>query len=449
MKFIVVFLLSCCAVLANGGGYHYGVKFTGAIAPFTSEGTEQVQILDEKLDIQLHAEHAVVNVRYIMQNVSGKKAKVKFGFPVEQVVNQWDFQPVEELEKKAALRGQKLSHYCRDYSIQKDGKKLAASYLSEPFSQGKVKKFEGSDVLEGIEGWMVSSMKLKVDEKTIVEISYVSDYDLAAYYVSDDGGTGPWLFRYRLSSGGVWAGPIKSGRVTVSIHGDTCDPMGVRVTQPVNVFKKQGDSWVWEFKDLEPTLANDLNIVARPLISRHAQHNLEEFGSYVTVDEKWYVEDARYTVKASSTLAPQGNYLYKAESVKPYSDREIYGDAWAEGVDGDGIGEKLILTLDKPRKLAALCVLNGYNTNIEKRFTTNNRVKDCTLIVNGKTKIKGKLYDHKQEQWISLKGYKGKVRQIELVIDSVYPGSKYKDTCLSRITLIERLTKEPKNYGAR
>ena len=41
------------AALANGGGYSFGVTFTGAVAPFQAAGTEKVRILEEKLDVQL------------------------------------------------------------------------------------------------------------------------------------------------------------------------------------------------------------------------------------------------------------------------------------------------------------------------------------------------------------------------------------------------------------
>ena len=71
------------AALANGGGYSFGVTFTGAVAPFQAAGTEKVRILEEKLDVALRRGDAAVVVRYQMKNVTDQAATVKFGFPVE------------------------------------------------------------------------------------------------------------------------------------------------------------------------------------------------------------------------------------------------------------------------------------------------------------------------------------------------------------------------------
>ncbi len=74
---------SAAGVLANGGGYTAGVKFTGSVAPFQPEGCEKVQIRKEDLNIVLGEKSAAVTVRYEMQNVSGDAVKARFGFPVE------------------------------------------------------------------------------------------------------------------------------------------------------------------------------------------------------------------------------------------------------------------------------------------------------------------------------------------------------------------------------
>src|SRR5437867_12115273 len=71
------------AALANGGGYSFGVKFPGALAPFQAFGTQNVRILEEKLEIDLRRTEAAVLVRYTMQNQSKHPVTVKFGFPVE------------------------------------------------------------------------------------------------------------------------------------------------------------------------------------------------------------------------------------------------------------------------------------------------------------------------------------------------------------------------------
>ena len=67
----------------NGGGYQYGVEFTGAVAPFEPTGVENVQILDEKLNIVIHDDEAEVEVNYVMRNLGKGSELVTFGFPIE------------------------------------------------------------------------------------------------------------------------------------------------------------------------------------------------------------------------------------------------------------------------------------------------------------------------------------------------------------------------------
>jgi len=95
-----------------------------------------------------------------------------------------------------------------------------------------------------------------------------------------------------------------------------------------------------------------------------------------------------------------------------------------------------------------LLVVNGYDKTAQL-FKANSRVKEATLIINRKQKMKVVLADDPEQQWIKLDQIKGKVKSIQLVINGVYPGTKYKDTCISQLSLIERLKEEPKHYGAR
>lgn len=448
MRLFCFYLICCISALGNGGGYRHGVSFTGGIAPFTAEGTEYVQIVDEKLDIDLYPEYAEVKVRYHMKNVSKKAVSVKFGFPVEDSKDEWDF----HLEEKKPVT--KLSpRYCRDYSVRLRGKSLKYIYELEPFASGKVKPFKGAEVLVGIEGWMVSKMRLAAEELIVLEISYKSMYDYSAFSISSDGTVGPWIFKYRFSSGAIWHGPIKNGVVTIRNKG--CDPKDILITTPVNIFKKDGESYFWNFSNLEPTLADDLNVAVRSGFSHHYKHGGSgpdsdadpRYNEYISHNAIFYDADADYRVTASSELKPENNLNYKAQNVSPmHIDGKDY--AWAEGAASEGVGESITLTLDKPSPVSAILVSNGYGKS-EASFKENCRVADCTLIINGKHKIKHRLYDYSSEQILSLETFKGKVETISLVIDSVHAGSKYKDCCVSEIVILHKLKKEPKRYGAR
>jgi hypothetical protein len=79
MKTVLALLfLTPLIVLANGGGYITGVKSTGAFQPI---GIDQVEMLSERLEIDLHIEYADIRIEYVLHN-PGKKVKVEAGFPV-------------------------------------------------------------------------------------------------------------------------------------------------------------------------------------------------------------------------------------------------------------------------------------------------------------------------------------------------------------------------------
>ena len=443
MRLFCLYLMCCVTALGNGGGYRHGVGFTGGIAPFTAKGTEFVQIEDEKLDIDLYPDYALVKVCYHMKNVSKKAVSVKFGFPVEDVNDEWGFR---EFENKKLSK--KLSLYCTDYSARLRGKALKSVYEHEPFATGKIKPFEGAEVLQGIEGWMVSKMRLAAEELVVLEVSYKSTYDYAAYSVSEDGGIGPWRFKYRFSSGAIWHGPIKNGSVTIRNVG--CGPGDIQITTPVNTFKKEGNDYVWRFANLEPTRADDLDMIVRSGFSYYDKYDDSKdakFSKYVSHKETFYDAHADYAATASSELKPEKHYSYKAQNLSSWY-KAVAEHAWAEGAANDGVGESVTLTLKKPGSVSAILVKNGYGKT-ETTYKENCRVADCTLVINGKHKLKHHLYDHSSDQILSLDGFKGKVETISLIIDSVYAGTKYKDCCLSTIVLLNKLKKEPKQYGAR
>lgn len=446
---MICYALLCASVFGNGGGYHYGIKFTGGISPFSAEGVEHVQIIDEKLDIHLLANHAAVQVRYLLKNISDKSVSVKFGFPVEDVDDHWSgIVPFEEQSKQV----KKVSAYTRNYKVSLRGKELAAKYIFEPYAEGEVKPFKGDDVLKGIKGWMVSKMRLKANESVVMEISYDSDYDCAAHSVSDDSTVGPWKFKYRLSSGSVWNGPIKEGRVV--IHNAGVDSGHIVVTKPTNRFKKENDKLVWRFSDLEPKLSDDIEVVARESIGSFST-GYSDSGDlkkrYYRMAGKFYLAHWGYTTKASSELQPEAGYNYGANNINPSHYAEGHA-AWAEGAEGDGQGESITLTLDKPSELTHLLINNGYVVRFGKRdenFTNNNRVKSLKVTINGDKVIESTLFDHPFEQLIDLGDGGGKVKTVQLMIESVYKGEKYEDTCLSGVELLKKLDDEPKQYGAR
>ena len=108
--------------------------------------------------------------------------------------------------------------------------------------------------------------------------------------------------------------------------------------------------------------------------------------------------------------------------------------AWAEGAEGDGIGEWVELTLPQEFPVHSLTVFNGYQKNkgdqLGDRYPINQRVKGLEISCGPGQKKTVELKDEREPQTILLDGVKAD--KIKLTIRSVY-SAKYKDTCLSEV----------------
>ncbi|HYE95039.1 MAG TPA: hypothetical protein VD962_02420 [Rubricoccaceae bacterium] len=153
-----------------------------------------------------------------------------------------------------------------------------------------------------------------------------------------------------------------------------------------------------------------------------------------------------WTTTASSALAPQRNNRYDAGRLEDGTATT----AWVEGADGDGVGERLIFTLqasgedaeeappnpDQPVPFWGIDVVNGYAKD-EATWRANGRVGEFLMRINGQPVQRIRLADSMLPQSVPLSGElhvkPGDV--IELEITAVYPGQRFHDTALSEIVL--------------
>ncbi|MCU0780483.1 MAG: DUF4424 domain-containing protein [Akkermansiaceae bacterium] len=417
------------AAMANGGGYESGgVTRAGDVAGFEPKATELVLMLDEKLTIDLGPQEAAVDIRYLMRNLTDRKVTVTFGFPVEESVSRTDFGDPAKQPK-----AQTSPAYCQDYRITARGKPLKSAWQTEPGNAADARR-------RGLAGWYVSSLTFAAGEEIPVAIRFRSAYPRVGQSVSDDGYTSAAVFKYRLSTAACWAGSIGTGRIVLKPDG--IDPGDLRVLKPVNRFRKEGESWVWDFENLEPTLADDLEIEAVPeenSYSRPADGDAGN-GPSVTYWEragKWSVSHANYRAKASSTLPPEGERSYGVEHLKA---RE---GTWAEGAPGPGVGEWLELQPVVPNPLLSLTLLPGFDAS-DELFQANARPKRVRIVLNGEHSFVASVPDRKGAFSIPVTGYSKPVRTVKLVFEEVWPGRRFEDLCVSRIWLESRLAKPPK-----
>jgi hypothetical protein len=431
------------ALWANGGGYFRGgVEFTGGIAGFEPSATGNVRMIDENLSIRLGQEEAAVEVRYVMKNLSDRKVKVRFGFPVEEALDRELMAPLTDQPPAAS----KQLTYCRDYEITAGGRPVKATWQGEERGQPD-RRFHG------IAGWMVSDVIFAAGQELPVTIRFRSAYPQEEWSVSEDSSASAAVFRYRLSTAACWAGTIGSGRIRVVADG--IDPQDLRILKPVNRFRKEGDAWVWNFEDLEPTLADDIEIEAQPAEQTYGSRTAdggfpskedEPTVQFIGRGERWSMLHSNYRVKASSTLKPQGENHYQAENL-----RDLWGgNAWSEGVEGPGIGEWLELVPAEAKPLRSLRITPGYvKHDHEGLFTANARPARVRVELNGKHRFEASIPDKPEEFHIPVTGFTEPARKIRLTVLGVYPGEKYEDLCVSTIRLESVVDRKPKVQPSR
>jgi hypothetical protein len=221
--------------------------------------------------------------------------------------------------------------------------------------------------------------------------------------------------------------------------------------KPEGRFRESAEGFVWEFSNLRPTVADDIEVCLNNKAS--VRFNYENWGDEDRFNSSWYsFEDTNYffdsnyyAVSASSTK--EG---YPANNVRNFDPNS----AWAADKNG-GIGESITLTLTKPQHIDQIGIIPGYNKS-KKIYFANNRIQQLEIAINGKKTITATLNDeyvsyasHNRYQFIDLGPYVGDVASLKLTIKKVYPGSKYKDTCISRLILRKRLKEKPYVHGAR
>ncbi|MBO5799781.1 MAG: hypothetical protein J6Q03_00385 [Paludibacteraceae bacterium] len=148
----------------------------------------------------------------------------------------------------------------------------------------------------------------------------------------------------------------------------------------------------------------------------------------------WYCAGGPYSVSASSYLKSSGYVNYKGANAHDLNYRKV----WAEGVDGDGIGEYLIYKFrgGSPR-VTQIIVVNGYVKN-QTVFKENSRVKKLKVYKDGKPIAILELKDIMGEQVFEI-GTLGDNREnapawsLKFEILEVYKGDKYDDTVISEL----------------
>ena len=451
INFIICLIaLFSISVFSNwGGGADKGSYGSGN---FKAIGTKNVEIVYEDLTINLYKDRAKVSVEYILKN-TGKTSTIKAGFPCIAFEKRYE---IENYRIKADNK--KLKYKTVSGKMFRE-KTIGDHYLpDESLFTNKKYKNTKAKAYSPIYFWFVSKIKMKKGEKKNIKITYDSIYNSKIGGVSDDTDYERDQFRYLLSTGSVWKGPIKKGKIT--IKGIMIDPADITIKKPKNRFTRQGNVFSWEFTNLEPNKSHDiLLLINKKMKTRTMVKVIDsmsanyEYDWYVISGKDYFFDTQRFNIKASSTLKDK-KHSYHVGNIR---DTKKW-TSWVEGKKGSGIGESISIKLDEPMKVDYIGIIPGFAKN-KTLYYLNNRIKKLTIIVNGKHKIKRKLPDDcytifrtsnpKSYYYIPLGKYKGKAKTIKIIIDAVYKGWKYNDTCISEVILRKNLENKPRFRGAR
>jgi hypothetical protein len=439
---VLSLVVGISTLFANGGAWQTGVPGTGSASASNQNRKTDVTIEDEKLKIDLHPDYASVEVNYRMHN-TGPKVDQEFFFPVER----WGKNPDADTETKSADVDQ--------YQITVDAKKLPSTNVSGP-------KEEASEATSGqfwqenvstIKSWKKSVIPFDRNQTREVTIRYRARYAENDESVSDDAHISDATFAYSLSPAATWKGPIGKGKIEINILHP--EPEDVSIEKPKERFRKVSDThYEWHFENLRPTLADDIRIIAHSKYDSYPTGNWEDptrRASYVIRNNQYFLDHKDYDATASSTLAAQGKHNYDVVNIKGDPTREVQSP-WAEGVEGDGIGESITLNVKRPLPLYGILIQPGYYDYDDKEpWLKNNRVAALEITLNDEHTFMESISDEHFERpyLIRVRGYTKPVNKIKLVIKGVYRGTQFRDTCISLLELRAPLTKKPEVQGAR
>ncbi|AKJ05944.1 hypothetical protein ATI61_110310 [Archangium gephyra] len=143
--------------------------------------------------------------------------------------------------------------------------------------------------------------------------------------------------------------------------------------------------------------------------------------------------------QASATSFLKSNWNKYEENYHPsYVLDDDVKTAWVEGAEGDGLGESLTIPVSdlKSARAIRLVLFNGYQKS-KALLSANSAPRQLTVTVRGPGGQESAKTQLTLERKMGPQSFDlpvtGAVAEVVLTIDSVHPGSKYKDTCVSDV----------------
>ncbi|MCR5120000.1 MAG: hypothetical protein K6B44_10350 [Lachnospiraceae bacterium] len=147
------------------------------------------------------------------------------------------------------------------------------------------------------------------------------------------------------------------------------------------------------------------------------------------------------SVETSSELPPSGDKTYSGNNLTDDDPATI----WAEGVKGTGVGETIVIHLDKPSSVYGVVICNGYTASYEQ-YRDNGIVTETSADFGNGNVVKNEVSGYWCEGYTSedladINNTKLELEKpvvtdtIVITITGASAGEKYDDTCISGITV--------------
>ncbi len=421
---LILFIVVISKIYGNGGPIDgCAVYRTGDIVLIN---ITDIKLIKEDLKIKIEGDYSFVNVTYLIQNNSYSDSKITYGFPVDYTLN--------EIEYKFEWQDE----YLPEIEFYLDSKKLEIKHQVDYSVFEEKSSINDKLDIEVKRSWYVVDFKIDKGETILLNVKYKvkNGFEDWATTKSFFPTFGDRHFNYDFKPAKNWDdGFISEFNTEIDVQdiiskGGKVNISGLSLSDSAGIYSAS-------YKNFD--LRNSPNLI----ISYTNNQKLSEFISKYRLKN-----DKIKAVNVSSRLSSK----YSVENMFDFN----FNTAWAEGIKGDGIGEKIEIELNK-YPLTAICLINGYTKNADL-YKNNNRIKKLKIEIEyvdykDSTKLdtesKEVMLQDFEFQDVSKnnfgniisvisdygEGYR-KITKITLTILDVYKGTKYSDTCISELLLL-------------
>ena len=388
---------------------------------FIENGPAKISLVNDK-DLILEKEHltikfeddfALVTCEYELKNNTDKDKTVNFAFNIPITVGTY-------LSEKYSLIY---------YGIFDNNILIPYTSKTECLEEGPFENY--------YDLWKISELNFSSNELKKLKVIYKQRTDTSGTIVNEKYGNN--LFRYNLFPATSFGnGIIKDFNLTIDKselileEGKIVKISGLDITDDVNNFISE-----YSFKNFDLTKNKEL-VIEYDINGFYIGNFIKNEYSYVN----WF------HVGATSELK-EGKTVYSRENLRDGD----YSTAWVEASSDFGSKDKLYIeVIGNPEKwrsedykrVSHLYILNGFRKN-EKTYYENNRLKKIRIVSKGKSYGEFTFPDRPYKQINDFNfAYEAELLDFKSVIPSefyieileVYPGTKYNDTCISEIILL-------------